>query len=88
MLCHDAGSAAKDRPGQKRTNKSITKADPCGGNPKIPAKLSGIAHKNNGRKVGRAVGEGGKPGADRTAAENKAVDVCTMPPGIGCRRQA
>ena len=71
VLGHLLGAAAQQYPGEQGADEGVADAYPGGRQTVFPAKLSGIAHKDDCRKITGAVGEGGEPGTYRTAAEHK-----------------
>ena len=82
MLGHDAGAAAQHSPGQQRTQQGVADAGPGGGDAVFPAELAGIAHEHHRGEIRGAVSEGGQPGADAPAAQDKAVDVGGVPAAV------
>ena len=75
QVARAAAAAAQNRPSQQTADKGIAQSDPGGGQAEIPAKLTGITHKNHRREVGRAKGKGGEPGANGASAQHKAIHV-------------
>jgi len=75
MLGHDPGAAAQHHPGQQGAKHRVADARPGGGDAVLPAKLSGVAHKDHGGEIGGAVGKGGEPGTHGAPAQHEAVDV-------------
>ena len=82
MLRHDAGAPAENPPGQQGADEGVADAHPGGGDTELPAELAGVAHEDDGGKIGGAVGEGGKPGAHASPAQDETVDVGGMPAAV------
>ena len=82
MLRHNAGTAAKHLPGEKRADKGVTESDPGRSKSEVPAELTRVADKDNGREIGGTEGKGGKPRAYRAAAQHEAINVGGVPSAV------
>ena len=75
MLRHNAGAPTEDHPRQEGTDKGVAQTDPGGRQAEFPAKLPCITDEDDSGEIRGAIGKGGQPRADRTPAQDKAVDV-------------